>query len=87
MFDWERAFKIFKIVFVTAFSIFILTMVSSVGEDYFEDIIAKPGYEVMDNLMRAYLRVDGYMAVVSLVITITSYIFYRVARTKRRRWH
>jgi hypothetical protein len=83
MFDWDKACKITRITLAAALSLAVLTWTSTLIGGALEDVFAKPGYDVMDNLMKAYLRVDGYIAAGSLMITVASYIFYRIARTKR----
>ena len=76
MFDWQKAFKISKMTFCFASGIFVSAVISNsdVGNDYFEWIVARPGYEVIDNFIRAYMRVNGYIAWVSLGVTILSFI-------------
>jgi len=85
MYNWGEAFKISKIILITAFSIFIVTVLSNsdVGKHYFEWIIDKPGYETLDNFLMAYMRVDGYISLVSLVVAILSSISYMIARIKK----
>ena len=89
MFDWEKAFEISKITLYVSLGVFVSAVIcnSDVGRDYCEWIAARRGYEVTDNLIRDYMRVDGYVAWISLRVTILSLISYMIARSKRTRWH
>jgi hypothetical protein len=74
MFDWGKAFEISKMTLHVASSIFALAVISSsdVGKRYFEWIVARRGYEVMDNPIGAHMRVEGSIVWVSLAVAIVS---------------
>jgi len=89
MFDWGKALEISKITLYVSLGILVSAVISNsdVGKDYFKWIVARCGYEVTDNLIRDYMRVDGYIAWISLRVTILSLISYMIAPGKRTRWH
>jgi hypothetical protein len=71
-----------------ALGIFVSAVIfsSDVGKGWFGWTVARRGYEVMDSLIRAYMRAGGSIAWVSLGVAIVSFMPYMIARSKKTRW-
>jgi len=89
MFDWDKAFRISRLVLVAGGVILVMAVFLAIEptQDFFEQIIVRNSNdELMVNFIKGLMKINPYVGKIDAGFTICSFISYVVTRIKRSRY-